>query len=917
MLHRRLVATAAALAAGFAFLPGQAYAADPAPNAVPNAAQAPAQDGWELPGAKTFTSPASNSYRVQGQAVAARPAAVPSSGRTIYVLTHYGCTTDTGTGTQAAPFCTVQRGVDAAVSGDTIQVDGKDEGATPPDDMEAVVVHTSGLTITAGTNRPRMMSYNAAAGKPVLTLDGVSDVTVRGLMLMGGNAPALVVQGSSRITVDSTHLYGSGANALTIDGASSSVAVTRTYTSISYPLAGNAAISVAAGAKDVTLAGNLVAGFSTARNNSGYEQTAGIAATGVQGLTITGNTVQRGCLAGIAVDGASTAVSIQNNLLNESAGVAACDSGQGTVTVSAESASATTTDYNDFYSADASGAGPYRWAGTAYPTVAAFRAAQAQGAHDTVETVAPQAVNSGWDGDVGYALQTGAAAIGTANQSAPGALATDYFGHGPMADRGAVRFQSNNPGFAMALTAKNTSAYGVSLTVDVTTQPVAQEIWIQWGDGKADNLSFYGNQPVKATPAHIYDKLGDYTITVTDYDKVGNTIANTVKVSTLGSLFTAYGPQRLLDTRDGTGAPKGQVAPYGTVKLKVGGTGTIPANATAAVLNLTVTNPAADGHVTAYPDGGQQPTTSNVNYRAGQTVPNLVIVPIGANGYVDLFNGGWGKADLIADVTGYFTESDAAGYSPVGPTRLVDTRSGLGAARGQLAAYGSLWVNVAGAAPGLPNGGITAVALNVTVTNPNSDGHLTVYPSGQQLPTASNVNFTAGQTVANAVIVPVGPDGHIKVYNGAWAGADVIVDVVGYYGAGAHAAFLPVDPERLFDTRDPATWKGGPLKGRYYIYAPMTTRGDIPAFVFNTTVTNTRDSGHLTVAPDPNSLDAYKGHYATPPSPPNVSTLNWRVGDTVPNLVQATPGNGIVDFFNESDGDIDLIVDMFGYYQNG
>ncbi len=291
-------------------------------------------------------------------------------------------------------------------------------------------------------------------------------------------------------------------------------------------------------------------------------------------------------------------------------------------------------------------------------------------------------------------------------------------------------------------------------------------------------------------------------------------------------------------------------------------------------------------------------------------------VPVGANGYVDLYNGGWGAVDVIADVTGYFTQSSAAGYTPVGPTRLVDTRTGTGAPAAQVGAYSAVPVQIANAAPGLPGAGITAVALNVTVTNPRSDGHLTVYPSGQPLPTASNVNFTAGQTVANAVIVPVGADGRIQVFNGAWASADVIVDVVGYYYTGAGAAFMPVTPERLVDTRDTATW-GGSLPARNYLPLYMTNRTDIPAFVFNTTVTNTGDAGHLSVAPDPNTWEAYQNGSAQPAAAPNVSTLNWLRGDTVPNLAQATPGNGIVDLFNESDGQADLIVDIFGYYQLG
>ncbi|WP_316522911.1 right-handed parallel beta-helix repeat-containing protein [Kitasatospora brasiliensis] len=903
--HRRLIATAASIAAGFAFLPSQAFAAGPAQPTVPPAVEAPALTGTGPSTPKTFTSPAEKSYRVQGKAAPQAAAAAPrATGRTIYAVTASTCTTDTGTGAEATPFCSLQHAVDAAAPGDTVKVSGTMESGNPARSRESVVIRTSGLTVIGGDSVPAKV--DSAGDQPTLTLDGVSDVTISHLYLSAYTGSGTVaVKGSSRITLDSNHIWAGGQKGLgvAIDGASSSVAVTRTHIAPD-PTISNTAVTVAAGARDVTLAGNLLA-------------RSGIAATGVQGLNVTGNTIQRGCLPAVAVDGAGAAVSIQNNLVVESTEAAACDSGVPAVTVSAESAAATTTDYNDFYSAVTTGAGPYRWAGTAYPTLDAFRAAQPQGAHDTVEAVAPSMVGSGYEFGVAYALQPGSTAIGAANPSAPGALTADFFGNGPMTDRGAVKYLSTNPNFTMALTARNTSAYGITLTVNVTSKPVAQDLYVTWGDGATSVVNFAGDKPVTSTLSHRYQKLGDYTVTATDYDRSGNTVRNTVNVGTVGSQYTPYGPKRLLDTRDGTGATAAKIPAGGTARVQVGGNAGIPTGVTAAVLNLTVTNPVTAGHIDAYPEGGARPATSNVNYQAGQTVPNLVTVPVGANGYVDLYNGGWGSVDLIADITGYFTQSNANGYYEIGSKRLVDTRDGTGAPRGQVGAYRSLPVQIVLSAPGIPFSGVNAVALNITVTDPRSDGHLTVYPSGQGLPTASNVNFTAGQTVANAVIVPVGADGRIQVYNGAWASTDVIVDVVGYYGMYGGAAYMPVEPERLLDTRDASTWRGGQLGGRYYVPLHMTDRSDIRAFVFNTTVTGTRDAGHLSIGADGNTWQAYQNGTAYPQTAPDVSTLNWRRGETVPNMAQAVPGNGIVDLFNESDGPLDLIVDIFGYYQNG
>ncbi|MEU7551713.1 hypothetical protein AB0B01_04990 [Streptomyces sp. NPDC044571] len=140
------------------------------------------------------------------------------------------------------------------------------------------------------------------------------------------------------------------------------------------------------------------------------------------------------------------------------------------------------------------------------------------------------------------------------------------------------------------------------------------------------------------------------------------TDTNSMDITVAGSEFIPHAPTRLLDTGDGTGAAGAQaVAPNGATRVKVGGSSGIPAGVTAVALNLTVTNAATDGHISAYPSGTERPNASNVNFVAGQTVPNLVIVPVGADGYVELANRSRGTVGLIADVTGYFTRSAASG----------------------------------------------------------------------------------------------------------------------------------------------------------------------------------------------------------------------------------------------------------------
>ncbi|MHC6625366.1 PKD domain-containing protein [Streptomyces globosus] len=472
-------------------------------------------------------------------------------------------------------------------------------------------------------------------------------------------------------------------------------------------------------------------------------------------------------------------------------------------------------------------------------------------------------------------------------------------------------------GFQVAVDAYTTSAHGIELDTFVTGLGTSASISVDWGDGTTTTAAYEGGTGTPVVSAHTYKEVGGYTVKVTVTDSgTGTAVANELQVTTGGADYTPYGPTRLLDTRNGTGGLTSKVKQYTSAKVKIAGNGAIPAGVTAVVLNVTVTNTTSGGHITAYGDGYDRPTTSNVNFAPGQTVPNLVIVPVGENGYINLYNGGWEPADLIADVTGYFTQTASSGYTPLAPQRFADTREGLGTARAQVPGYGSFGLQITGRGA-VPASGVTAVALNVTVTNPKSDGHLTVYPGGQQAPTASNVNFKAGQTIANSVIVPVGPDGKINVRNGGWNPTDVIVDVVGYYSPGSKSAYVAFDPQRLLDTRDAADWDGGPLGGRGYIWMPLSHDAPgIKGFVLNSTVTNPTDNGFLAVAPDPNSLADYDNGTEGWPAAPTSSTLNWTRGKTVPNLVQASTGdNGIIDFWNQSDGDIDLIVDAFGMYQ--
>ena len=251
-------------------------------------------------------------------------------------------------------------------------------------------------------------------------------------------------------------------------------------------------------------------------------------------------------------------------------------------------------------------------------------------------------------------------------------------------------------------------------------------------------------------------------------------------------LYNPLVPARLLDTRNGTGAVAGPLAGGSTLALQVTGRGGVPSTGVAAVvLNVTVTSPTTIGYLTVFPAGTAVPLASNLNFVAGQTVPNRVIVKLGAGGQVAFFNSG-GSVDVIADVSGWFTDASvpaATGsvFTGVTPVRILDTRSGIGGFSSPVGPAGTIALAVAGSG-GVPlMTSTTAVVLNVTVTNPTAGGYLTLFPDGAAQPTTSDLNFTAGQTIPNLVVVRVGPNGKLDIFNAAGS-TDVIADVVGWYG---------------------------------------------------------------------------------------------------------------------------------------
>ena len=378
----------------------------------------------------------------------------------------------------------------------------------------------------------------------------------------------------------------------------------------------------------------------------------------------------------------------------------------------------------------------------------------------------------------------------------------------------------------------------------------------------------------------------------------------------VGSRYHPLDPARILDTREGVGAPVGPLGPGAALNLQVTGRAGVPATGVSAVvLNVTVTEPTAPSFLTAWPTGHALPLASNLNYVAGQTVPNLVVVNVGDGGRVGLYNSS-GSAHVVADVAGWYGEagsSSGARYTSVVPSRILDTRYGVGAPF-PVGPDASIDLQVTGQG-GVP-AGASAVVLNVTVTQPTATSFVTAWPTGQSRPLASNLNVVAGQTVPNLVVVRVGDSGRISLYNLAGT-AHLIADVAGWFGADGvpgGSGYTSLVPSRILDTRSGVGAPAAAMGPASVLELQVTGRGGVPAtgvsaVVLNVTVTQPTAISFLTVWPSGLPL-------------PVASNLNYVPNLTVPNLVVVEVGaSGRVSLYNYS-GSAHVVADVAGWYSS-
>ena len=419
-------------------------------------------------------------------------------------------------------------------------------------------------------------------------------------------------------------------------------------------------------------------------------------------------------------------------------------------------------------------------------------------------------------------------------------------------------------------------------------------------------------------------------------------------------VYTALQPYRICDTRSvvttgyGTECSGTSIGQGSTLDVQITGVNgpsgqSVPSDAQAVVLNVTAIDGSAGTFLTVYPAGSAVPNASNLNVPAHLNEANLVVAALGSGGQVSLYNS-QGSINVAIDVEGYFAaasgSSPAGLFHPIAPLRICDTRQGRGtecsgASTDNLLGQ-SQWtrVVVSGCPTGSPSctasvptdGTAEAVALNLTAVYGSSFTYLSVVPpnSSDQCPSGtpafSNLNLNAHNNLPNRVIVPLGPEQDVCVYN-SLGSINFILDVNGWFGDGSEtsqgAYFFAIPPLRICDTRagtgtECSGTSLGPGQSRTIPVAGVdglpTAGGTSPpaAVIANVTAVFGTASTYFTLYPSDVSL-------------PNASDLNVGSAQNTPNLVivqLATTGAnaGAVNLFNDQ-GTINAIVDIAGWFE--
>jgi hypothetical protein len=371
-----------------------------------------------------------------------------------------------------------------------------------------------------------------------------------------------------------------------------------------------------------------------------------------------------------------------------------------------------------------------------------------------------------------------------------------------------------------------------------------------------------------------------------------------------GAAYVPFGPTRVVDSRIGQGIA-GPLNPFTPVTFAVAGVNGLPSDIVAVTGNLTVVNQTSYGWVAITSSPLAVPSTSTVNIPVGDTRANGVFAPLSSAGSLSIT--AQMQTQIVFDVTGYFSASVGATWTPLGPTRILDTR--IAGSGGAFRSQAPRSIQIAGVNGVPPNA--VAVTANLTAANETTGGYLAVTRDPTAAPSTSTLNFPTGDIRANNLTTPLAADGTVSVvFVGAAAGAttDVILDLTGYFiNDDTGARYFPIAPTRAADSRI-GFGLNGPISSREPVTlqiggAMIPMPADAQAITGNVAIISEKYPGHVSIVPS--AVIA------------GTSTLNVPPNDIRANGFVVALNGGTIGLSFVAAGKADFVVDVTGYFAGG
>lgn len=333
----------------------------------------------------------------------------------------------------------------------------------------------------------------------------------------------------------------------------------------------------------------------------------------------------------------------------------------------------------------------------------------------------------------------------------------------------------------------------------------------------------------------------------------------------------------------------------------------VPSDAVAVMVNITAINPSSDGYLSIWPYGIQMSSASSVIFNKDKgSVASLVNVALGTDDQISVYNSA-GITGIAVDVIGYWSSS-GLGFNAVKPSRIVDTRSYLNNdfqdANNLIKSNQVISFSLNNTVPS----SATAAVFNVTALDASSNNdYLTLWPTGATKPNISNLNIGIDQIRSNQVVVALGTNKNVSLYN-ALGNINVIVDVVGYYASNGYK-FQPIAETRLVDTR---SYVGNEFVGNF---SPMIAGqsqvfnlSDYKLLSINAsfisgvvTITDTTSFGYLEIYPSNENV-------------PTIPDLAWLANGNVSNdFISSMDNESIAAMANLSS--CNIILDIYGWFE--